>query len=77
MKRCNAAKPCHALFGAAVREGIWIYMPSGHLLQPVISHGGSRAKSGLDIALFEQTTLLGGMRPNPGKTISLQFHLYG
>jgi len=32
--------------------------PGGHLLQPVISHGGSRAKGGLDIALLEQATLL-------------------
>ena len=60
-----------------MREGIRIYMPSGHLLQPVISHRGSRAKSGLDIALLEQAALLRRVRPDPGKAIGLQFHLHG
>jgi len=60
------AEPHHALFGAAVREGIRIACPVDIFCSRSSPTAESRAKSGLDIALLEQAALLRRMRPNPG-----------
>ena len=60
-----------------MRKGIRVYVAGCHFLQAVVSHRGSCAQRGFDIALLKQSALLRGMRPDSGETIRLQFHFHG
>ena len=48
-----------------------------HFLQPIIADRCCRAQSGFDVALFEQSALLCGVRPNARETIRLQLEPHG
>ena len=68
-----ALEPFGSLGGAAVGEGFGIDCASGHLLDAVVSDGGCGFQAGVDVAGVEQITFLGGMSPDAGEAVRLQF----
>src|SRR6185312_15323494 len=69
-------EPVSALLGAAVGERVGSDVPGRHLLQAVIAHRCSRSQAALNVALIEKIALLGGVSPNAGETVCLQFQLH-
>src|SRR5437868_12515503 len=45
-------------------------------LQPIVTHGRRGVEPFLDVALIEQSSLLGGVAPNAGEAIGLQLEPY-
>jgi len=48
-----------------------------HSLEPVVPHGGGSIQSRGDVASIHDSALAGGVAPNPGKAIGLEFQTDG
>src|SRR6185295_20310902 len=69
------AEPGHALFRGAVRPALWLDIALSHLLEPVVSYGGSGFQAFLEIARLDGvSSTLGVVAPDTGETVSLKFH---
>ena len=51
-------------------------MAGGHFLQAVIAYCGSCAQRGFDVAFFEKSSLLRGMRPDAREAVRLEFEAH-
>jgi len=60
-----------------MRERFGSDTTGGHFLQAVITNGRSSAQRRFHVSLLEQAALLSRMRPDPSKTIGLQFKFHG
>lgn len=55
-------------------EGFGPDAASGFLLDGIVADGGSGAEGFIDVAGLEQAALTGGMSPDAGKAVGLEFH---
>src|SRR5579872_4265612 len=56
-----------------MRERLRRDVAGRHLLQAVVADSGGGAEAGVDVALIDDVALLGGVRPDAGETIGLEF----
>ena len=56
-----------------MREAFGHHAAGGHSLQSVVSNRSGRLQARFDVALIDDLSLLGGISPDTGKAISLQF----
>src|SRR6202162_3202698 len=69
------SEPGHPLLRRAVRPAFRLDIALSHLLEPVVSDGGSGFQAFFEIARLDQVPLtLGVVAPDAGETISLKFH---
>src|SRR5438270_2705132 len=57
-------------------ECLGIHVSRRRTLQPIVTHGRRGVEPFLDVALIEQSSLLGGVAPNAGEAIGLQLESY-
>jgi hypothetical protein len=55
-----------------MREGVDIYTPHRALLNTIVADGRSRVESFVDVALFQQSALIGRVSPDAGIAVGLQ-----
>lgn len=58
-------------------KGFGADLASAHALNAVVTDGSGRVQRLVHVTLFEDFSLLGGVRPNAGKAISLEFQADG
>ena len=69
------SEPGHALFRGAMRPALRLDIALPHLLESVVSDGGSGFQSCFEIARLDEVPIsLGVMAPDAGETVSLKFH---
>ena len=69
------SEPGHALFRGAVRPALRLDIALSHLLEPVVSDGGSGFQAFFEIARLDEIPItLGVVAPDAGETVSLKFH---
>lgn len=58
-------------------KGFGADLASAHALNAVVTDGSGRVERLVHVTLFEDFSLLGGVRPNASKAISLELHADG
>src|SRR6202021_313445 len=70
-------EPLSALGGRTVGEFIGHHAAGGLFLKAIVTYRGCGIYCGRDVALIDQVALLGGIAPDAGEAIGLQFEKHG
>ena len=69
------SEPGHALLGGAMRPALRLDIALSHLLEPVVSDGGSGFQAFFEIARLDEVPItLGVVAPDAGEAVSLKLH---
>ena len=65
-----------ALGAGAVGPGFGAYGAASHLLQVVVAYGGGGGEGLRDVVGVDDAALLGGVGPDAGEAVGLEFEVY-